>query len=145
MALDLAKYRALFLEEAQEHTAEIGRALLELEKSADSQEAIDTIFRMAHSIKSMAASLGYDSVSEVAHSLEDRMEDIRREGRLRTAEEGALLFSGLEGLEQMIGVVAATGDAPPPMPALLEALARPLDAPGDAEPKKKALSPTREP
>ena len=74
MALDMAKYRRLFLEEAAEHLGEMGHALLELEKDTSLAEPIDTIFRMAHSIKSMAASLGYDSVTEVAHALEDHME-----------------------------------------------------------------------
>ena len=73
MALDMAKYRALFLEEATEHLAEMSRALIELEKDAASTESIDLVFRMAHSIKSMAASVGYDAVSEVAHALEEAL------------------------------------------------------------------------
>ena len=56
MALDMAKYRKLFLEEASEHLSEISAALLELEKDSASVESIDVIFRMAHSVKSMAFS-----------------------------------------------------------------------------------------
>ena len=40
------------------------------------REAIDVVFRMAHSIKGMAASLGYDSITELAHRLEDRMQRV---------------------------------------------------------------------
>ena len=80
MSLDMDKYRALFLEEAAEHLAEISGALLALEKDAAAESEIDVIFRMAHSIKSMAASLSYESVSELAHVLEDRMESIRTAG-----------------------------------------------------------------
>ena len=54
MALDMAKYRRIFLEESADHLAEISRALFDLEKEMDNAPAIDTIFRMAHSIKSMA-------------------------------------------------------------------------------------------
>ncbi len=67
--MDLAKYRTLFLEEATEHLGEMSRALLVLEKDAASTDAIDLVFRMAHSIKGMAASLGYDAISEISHSL----------------------------------------------------------------------------
>ena len=109
----MAKYRTLFLEEAAEHLAEIGQALLELEKDASSVESIDTIFRMAHSIKSMAASLGYDSVTEVAHALEDHMEGIRSEGRIAGGDALGLLFRGLEALEQMVAIVSETGESPP--------------------------------
>jgi two-component system chemotaxis sensor kinase CheA len=98
---------------------------------------------MAHSIKGMAASLGYDSITEVAHRLEDRMAEIRGAGRLRGPEDLALLFRGLEGLEAMLRVVRDAGAAPPPDPGLVAALAAP--APGaaarGAPPAKKATAP----
>lgn len=128
MAFDIAKYRALFLEEGAEHLSEISAALLELEKDAGCVDAIDVIFRMAHSMKSMAASLGYDSISQVSHRLEDRMEKIRSAARVSDAAELALLFVGLEALEQMIEVVRSTGEAPPVRTEVIDALTRPAAA-----------------
>ncbi|MCZ6465346.1 MAG: Hpt domain-containing protein [Proteobacteria bacterium] len=139
MALDMAKYRNLFLEEATEHLGEISVALLELEKDRASVESIDLIFRMAHSIKSMAASLGFDSVTEVAHHLEDRMQEIRAAGSVSSPEELSLLFRGLEGLEAMVAVVRESGEPPQAHPDLVEALSRPVRS--SAAAKKKALSP----
>jgi chemotaxis protein histidine kinase CheA len=141
MALDMAKYRAVFVEEATEHLAEIGRALLALEKDAADGEAIDRIFRMAHSIKGMAASLEYASVTEVAHRLEDRMQAIRAAGCVPAGGELSLLFRGLEGLERMVAHVREREAPPPSSPELAAALATPLAvaAPG-AESKKKAPS-----
>lgn len=130
MALDMAKYQKLFLEEAAEHLGEIGHALLELEKDTSGADAIDTLFRMAHSIKSMAASLGHDAVAELAHVLEDRMESIRRAGRVSDGAELSLLFRGLEGLERMIAAVRETGEPSPPDHALLAALSEPPQAAG---------------
>jgi len=135
----MAKYQKLFLEEATDHLAEISRALLELEKDTGGVESIDVIFRMAHSIKSMAASLGYDSVSELSHRLEDRMETIRTAGRLSSFEELSLLFKGLEGLEAMVAVVRETGDPPPADEALMAELSRPVEpASADAPPPPSA-------
>ena len=139
MALDMAKYRNLFLEEATEHLGEISVALLELEKDGASVESIDLIFRMAHSIKSMAASLGFDSVTEVAHHLEDRMQEIRAAGSVSSPDELGLLFRGLEGLEAMVAVVRESGEPPQAHPDLVEALSRPVRS--SAEAKKKAVSP----
>ena len=102
MPLDMAKYRAVFVEEATEHLADISRALLELEKDAARSDAIDQIFRMAHSIKGMAASLEYGAVTELAHRLEDRMQAIRSAGRVPGGDELSLLFRGLAGLERMV-------------------------------------------
>jgi two-component system chemotaxis sensor kinase CheA len=121
--VDLAKYRALFLEEATEHLAEMSRACLALEKDPADGPAIDLVFRMAHSIKGMAASLDYDSVTQVAHRLEDRMAVWRAQGRVDLPEGMRLLFRGLEGLERRVGVVRATGENPPADGALLAELA----------------------
>lgn len=120
----MAKYRALFLEEATEHLAEIGRALLDLEKDTASAESIDLIFRMAHSIKSMAASVGYDSVMEASHALEDRMEIIRARGSVAPGDTLSVLFRGLEGLEGMVEFVHRTGESPPPRPDLVALLSQ---------------------
>lgn len=120
--MDLAKYRALFLEEATEHLAEMSRALLVLEKVPDATDAIEVVFRMAHSIKSMAASLDYTAVAELSHRLEDRMEAVRAAGRVEGGEDLALLFRGLESLERMVGRVRDTGEPPPADPDLLAAL-----------------------
>ena len=128
MALNMAKYRALFLEEATEHLAEMSRALLELEKDASSVESIDLVFRMAHSIKSMAASVGYEAIADVSHALEDRLQHIRSAGRLDAAEAPEVLgalFRGLEGLERMVGVVRdedAVPEADPDLVASLHAI-----------------------
>ena len=131
MALDMAKYRRIFIEESTDHLGEISRALLDLEKEMGSGEAIDTLFRMAHSIKSMAASLGYDAVAELSHRMEDRMEGVRSAGRVRDHEELALLFRALEALEAMVTAVAADEPIPEPDDALLAALAQTEPAPAE--------------
>lgn len=130
--MDLAKYRTLFLEEATEHLAEIGQALLVLEKDARAGEALDTVFRLTHSMKGMGASLGYDAVSVLAHRLEDRLGAWRKSGGVGDPAGVALLFRGLESLERMVAFVRETGEAPPADMALLAEL-------GDPEPEKKAL------
>jgi two-component system chemotaxis sensor kinase CheA len=134
MPLDMAKYRRLFLEESTEHLGEIGHGLLALEKELGAAEAIDTVFRMAHSIKSMAASLGYDGIAELAHRMEDRMEGVRRDGRVRGPDELAVLFRALEALETMVAAVADDRDPAPADPALLAALTA-------ASPADPAVSP----
>ena len=120
--MDLAKYRNLFLEEATEHLAEISRALLELEKDPSRGEALDLVVRMAHSIKGMAGSLDYASITELAHALEDRMDGYRSAGRVDPTEGLPLLFRGLEGLERLVAAVRETGEAPAADAALLALL-----------------------
>lgn len=132
MSLDMAKYRRIFLEEATDHLGEISHALLALEKELASVEAIDTLFRMAHSIKSMAASLGYEPIADLAHRMEDRMEGVRRAGRVQDQQELAVLFRALEALEASVAAVAEEREPMPVDAALLELLA--------ASPPKKVRS-----
>lgn len=133
MSLDMAKYRRIFLEEATDHLGEISHALLSLEKELEGGEAIDTVFRMAHSIKSMAASLGYDAIADLAHRMEDRMEGVRSAGRVRDHAELAVIFKALEALEAMVAAVSDDREPLPAEPALLDALvARPAEAAVDA-------------
>jgi len=141
MGLDMAKYRRIFLEEASDHLEEISRALLDLEKEMANGEAIDSIFRMAHSIKSMAASLGYDAVSDLSHRMEDRMEGLRSAGCVRGQAELSLLFRSLEALEVMVAAVSNEAELLPASAELLEALAESPPEPDSpdrvgGEPKK---------
>ena len=135
--MDMAKYRVIFIEESMEHLAEMSSAMLGLEKSFADAEAIDVIFRMAHSIKGMAASLQYDSIAEVAHRLEDRMQGIRSIGRVEDSDELALLFRGLERLEAMVAAVRETGEAPPSDPELVAVLTPGAIDPLSADTSKK--------
>ena len=139
--MDLAKYRAVFLEEAGEHLEEMSRGLLELERDPAGAEALDVVFRMAHSIKGLAASLGYEAIAELSHRLEDRMQEARSAGHVDHAGL-AQLFKGLEGLEAMVAAVRERGEAPPWDPGLGDAPAAPREPDEGADrPKKKALRP----
>ncbi|MDG2052075.1 MAG: Hpt domain-containing protein [Myxococcota bacterium] len=109
MSLDRAKYERLFLEETSEYLAEMSQSLLSLEKDDAFVESVDTIFRLAHSIKSMAASVGQDDIAIFAHGLEDRMQAIRTRGSLSDSGELSLLFRALSQLEEMIRSVHTVG------------------------------------
>ncbi len=123
--MNLEKYRTLFVDEATEHVGEMGRVVALLAQGApdgEAEEAIDTLFRMAHSIKGMAASMEYDSISQLAHRLEDRMEPLRGGATLGDTEL-ELLSEVIGALEVMVGGVEEQGSAPRVDPDLLERLA----------------------
>ncbi len=103
--MDLEKYRSLFVDETTDHLAEMGRALARVERGDVDGDAVDTLFRMAHSIKGMAASLDYVAVSDLAHGLEDWLEQARESGSL--PDGGVQLVYEIVGaFEQMVSVVA---------------------------------------
>jgi two-component system chemotaxis sensor kinase CheA len=138
--LDPAKYRTLFLEEATEHLGEMSGALLCLEKAPGDGEAIDLLFRMVHSVKGMAASLGYNALAELAHHLEDRLGTYRECGAVDT-EGLPLLFRGLERLEAMVEHVRQCGDGPASDAELVSALSGVERSEPSEPPPKKARGP----
>jgi chemotaxis protein histidine kinase CheA len=76
--MDLSKYRQLYVSETQENLEKISQLLVELETRPDDRRAIDTVFRLVHSIKGMSGTMGYTPVFELAHHLEDLMDRFRR-------------------------------------------------------------------
>ena len=142
MSFDRAKYERLFLEEASEYLSEMSQALLALEKDDAFAESVDTIFRLAHSMKSMAATVGQDDIAAFSHGLEDRMQVIRARGSLLDASELPLLFRALSHLEEMIRSVEATGPSKPPASDLLMALRSaepPMITPDSGAPPPKKM------
>ena len=65
---DLDAYRSLYVAESRENLEGIVSNLLVLEKGTDSH-AIDEIFRSAHSLKGMSASMGFSHMEEICQLL----------------------------------------------------------------------------
>jgi two-component system chemotaxis sensor kinase CheA len=100
--MDMSQYRELFISESREHLRAMSELIVSLEKEAGNGENIDSLFRSAHSIKGMAASMGYGDISELAHKIEDLMDRVRK--RIIEFESGVadLLLAGADLLEAMI-------------------------------------------
>jgi two-component system, chemotaxis family, sensor kinase CheA len=79
MVLDMTGFRDLYAGEASQYLRLLGRGLLALE--AGEAGAVHEALRAAHTIKSMAAAMGFMAVSDPAHALEDRLVEVR-DGRL---------------------------------------------------------------
>jgi len=123
----------------------MGRALAALSAGDEPvAEAVDTLFRMAHSIKGMAASLDYTAASALAHRLEDWMEPLRA-GRAVDGEGLSLVAEAIAALEEMVACVDESGAAPSPredLIARLSALRAPAEPAAAPSPlKKKVLRP----
>jgi chemotaxis protein histidine kinase CheA len=107
-------------------------------------EAIDTLFRMAHSIKGMAASLDYGAASTLAHRLEDWMEPFRSGAAPVETGGLALVAEAIAALEEMVACVDETGQPPQPREDLCARLIEPRSpaapaAETPAAPLKKKL------
>ncbi|MDI6602479.1 MAG: chemotaxis protein CheA, partial [Thermoanaerobacteraceae bacterium] len=75
--MDLNQYLEIFVEESKEHIEELNSRLLEIEKSPEDRELVDNIFRISHTLKGMAATMGFLKMGELTHKMEDVLSDVR--------------------------------------------------------------------
>ena len=102
-------YRKLFVEESRENHENIVNNLLALESGEDQQTAIDEIFRSAHTLKGMSASMGFDAMEHLCHSMEDVFSLIRNGQREVTASLTDLLLTCTDTIEGMLDAIEAGG------------------------------------
>lgn len=74
--MDVSKYKDLFMSEAQEYLQALTEAILDLEREPDSAEPLERIFRSAHTLKGMAAMMGYEGMTQLAHDMEDLLDKV---------------------------------------------------------------------
>ncbi len=100
--MDLSQYAELFLAESKEHLGSVNGHLLEWERNRSAGEPVDAIFRAMHTIKGMAATMGYQVVAGVAHGTESLLDVLRESGEEPTDETIDLLFQAVDTLEHVI-------------------------------------------
>ena len=103
-------HRAAFVAEAEDGITDLNNALLALEADPEDAEAMDDVFRVAHTLKGNAAAMGYEGVSDFGHALEDLLDAVRQGDREVTPELMDLLFEGVDAVEAMVSEIADTGD-----------------------------------
>jgi two-component system, chemotaxis family, sensor kinase CheA len=93
--IDLSQFFEVFFEEAYENLASYESLLLDTNLDEADDEALNAIFRAAHSIKGGAATFGFVDVAELTHELETLLDLARKhELQLSTEMVDCLLASG---------------------------------------------------
>lgn len=100
------EYKEMFISESREHLAVLNQAMLELERNPENTEVINEIFRSAHTLKGMSATMGYENISELSHRMESVLDKIRQGSMSVTPDFIDTLFDCLDLLENMVEAVA---------------------------------------
>lgn len=102
MADDNSVYRDLFFEESDDNLQELNDSILELEQNPDNMELVNNIFRVAHTLKGMSATMGYDVMTKLTHKMEDIF-DLFKSGKLKvTKDHVSLIFKCLDKLSELV-------------------------------------------
>lgn len=108
--MDTNQYMDMFLDESHEHLQSLNEGLLSLEENSEDVSVVNDIFRNAHTLKGMSATMGYNKIAELTHEMEDVLDLIRKEQLKLDEDIIDTLFKCLDSLEQMIDSVA-NGDS----------------------------------
>jgi chemotaxis protein histidine kinase CheA len=95
-----------FIEEAKEHLQTIESGLLNLQTLMSDTEAVNEIFRAAHSIKGGAAMLGFSSIQHVSHNFEDYFKIMRENHNLKVDQHLQTLFlQAFDKLQELVDLL----------------------------------------
>jgi len=111
--MDMNAYLSMFIDESNDHLQSLNENLLRLESSPDDLSIVQDIFRSAHTLKGMSATMGFEDLAHLTHEMENVL-DLVRNGKLRMDSFiFDTLFKGLDALESMVRdiVNGGTGSA----------------------------------
>lgn len=113
-AADLRAFFGDFLTETREGFEEVNNSLLALEKDPGEKQPLDNVFRVVHTIKSSAAMLGLNDLSELARLCEDLLESLRRGQGAIDKDSLDFLFAVTDTLEALVEARSKGTAAPYP-------------------------------
>ena len=102
MTIDMEQFKATYIEESLEGLDAMESSLLELEVGSQDQDAINTIFRAAHSIKGGGATFGFQAISEFTHVVETLLDQIRNGDREVTQQARDLFLQSVDCIREML-------------------------------------------
>src|SRR5215470_10375656 len=105
MTIDLTQFHDAFFEESFEALDSMEAALLKLDIGAPDKELINTIFRVAHSIKGGSATFGFTDIASFTHSLETLLDELRSGAMQVTLAMSDLLLKSVDVMRAMLRAV----------------------------------------
>lgn len=132
--MDVSEYLPMFLAEAREHLQELNLAVVRVEESPDDRDTIDEIFRAAHSLKGMSATMGFPHIAALTHQMEDVFQLLKERTAPLSREAIDILLECLDALSAAIESIDVAGVEQldeAPLVERLKALVRTEDAIGE--------------
>lgn len=120
--MDTSQYMSMFLEESMDNLQVLNDSLLQLEQDPEDIDKLNEIFRIAHTLKGMSATMGFNNIADLTHKMEDVLAEFR-EGSIKADQKVVtILFKCLDTLERMISNISEGVDEDVPIEHIIEQL-----------------------
>lgn len=103
--MELDQYLGLFIDESKENLQKLNESLLKLENNTDDLDILNDIFRVAHTLKGMSKTMGFNNIADLTHNMENVLEPLRSGTIKADTRVLDVLFKCLDQLEALIGKV----------------------------------------
>ncbi|ARK22732.1 chemotaxis protein CheA [Sporosarcina ureae] len=122
--MDVSQYLDMFIEESKEHLQACSEQLLALENDPDDLAIVNEVFRAAHTLKGMSATMGYEDIADLTHKMENVLDAIRNSKISVTTEILDVVFEAVDDLELMVQDIESGGDGKKDVSKLVDTLNR---------------------
>ncbi len=120
--MDMNQYLSMFIDESNDHLQSLNESMMGLEANPDDLSIVQVIFRSAHTLKGMAATMGFEDLASLTHQMENVL-DLVRNSKLRMQDFiFDTLFKSIDALESMVEDIMGGGDGKADVSAIVTSL-----------------------
>lgn len=102
MSLDLSEYMGAYIDGSRENLDTMDKMLLNLEQNPANLDAVEEIFRAAHTLKGMSATMGFEKIAHLTHEMENILDKLRNQEIPVTTEVVDIIFETFDVLRTLV-------------------------------------------
>lgn len=130
--MEVSQYLNMFIEESKDNLQRLNENLLKLENNPDDIQILNEIFRVAHTLKGMAGTMGFVRMQKLTHNIENVLSDIRSGSIKINSDMVDTLFMCLDALENYVEeIVNTSSEGTDDHNDLIESLAEIINSKGE--------------
>jgi two-component system, chemotaxis family, sensor kinase CheA len=104
---DNSQYLDMFYEETDDNLMKLNDLVLDLEHNPTDLSIVDEIFRSAHTLKGMAATMGFTTMTEVTHKLENVFSFLKEKNQAANETIITIVLKSLDALAEIMDRIRA--------------------------------------
>lgn len=120
--MEMNQYLSMFIDESKEHLQSLNENLLKLEASPEDIAIVQSIFRSAHTLKGMSATMGFEDLASLTHEMENVLDLVRNHKLAMNPFIFDVIFKSLDALEAMVEDIINGGTGKSDVSAIVKML-----------------------